>query len=814
MTPIENLLSRLPGAKKAGKQWIARCPAHDDRKASLSISVGDEGRVLVKCHAGCTMAAIAAAVSMNQSEFFAEPPGTSPKFNSKPNQGGKAFLTAQDAVTALERQLGKRSAWWTYHDAEKNPVGLVIRWDSPSGKEFRPVSYCEEGWRIRAMLDPRPLYGLPELATAQRVIVTEGEKAADAARSIGFTATTSAGGSQAASKTDWRPLAGKDIIILPDNDPAGEKYADDVARLAHTAGARGVRILRLADHAPQLPNGGDLADVLRVPGWCGLPLGNSAKLVDLAAVIERLAQEVEPWRPNAADDLAYRPFPVHLLPEPIRSYASASAAAIGCDPVFIALPMLAALASAIGSRRRIRLKRRWTEPAIVWALTVATSGSYKSPGFDSAMLPVWRRQESARRRHSEALKNYAEDLVQYKASLQAWKAAGSEGEKPREPTKPVMERAWTDNTTMEALATLLADNPRGVPLACDELSAWFGSFDRYSKNKVNADAARWMHLHGGRSFVIDRKTGNPPTIFVANGTVSVAGGIQPGVLRRTLTLEHQESGMAARFLFAMPPKRQKQWTEAEIDEQLEVEVLTLFDRLYDLQSDQDESGNPIARTVKLSSAAKYDVWIPFYNAHGAEQISLDDDLSAAWSKLEGYAARLALVHHLARVAANDPTLGDPDAVDTVSMAASIALSKWFGYEAKRIYGMLHETDADRDQRRLVEWIERRGGSATAREVQQGCRWLKAPGAAEAALGELAKAGRGTWEPTPVGTRGQPTRRFKLPEASTVYGNGIFPEVSGNSVDVDAADVPGTKAKVGEVNLFGGTASDGPYRERH
>jgi hypothetical protein len=716
----------------------------------------------------------------------------------------------------LEHRLGKRSDLWTYHDADGNPIGLVVRWDRCEGKDIRPVSRHMDGWRIEATPAPRPLYRLLELATAERVVVVEGEKTANAARSLGFTATTSAGGSQVADKANWRPLAGKDVIIFPDKDPPGEKYAGDVARLASAAGARSVRILRLAEHAHLLPEGGNLVDVLGDPTWCGLRLGDAARPADLAAFIERLAQSVEPWRLDDAEDLAYRPFPVNLLPEPIRGYVSASAAAIGCDPAFIALPMPAALASAIGSRRRIRLKKRWTEPAIIWMLTVATSGSHKSPGFDSVMLPVWRRQETARRRHAEALERYAEELEKHKAAMQAWKATGEQGDKPSAPSRPIMERTWTDNTTMEALATLLAENPRSVLVACDELSAWFGSFDRYSKNKANADAARWMHLHGGRSFVIDRKTGTPPTIFVENGTVSVAGGIQPGVLRRTFTLEHQESGMAARFLFAMPPKRQKKWTEAEIDEQLEAVVLGLFDRLFALQPDRDGEGNAIARIIKLSTAAKHDVWIPFYNAHGVEQIALDDDLSAAWSNLEGYAARLALVHHLVRVAANDPNVRDPDAVDVVSMQAGIALSKWFGYEARRIYGMLHETDDDHDRRRLVEWIDRRGGKVTVREVQQGCRWLKEPGTAEAALDELVRAGRGIWQDVPTTAKGgRPARVFVLSTASTVYETPKNSEEDGGSVDVDSVDAPenDSPASEGPASMFGGTPQSGPYRER-
>ena len=62
-------------------------------------------------------------------------------------------------------------------------------------------------------------------------------------------------------------------------------------------------------------------------------------------------------------------------------------------------------------------------------------------------------------------------------------------------------------------------------------------------------------------------------------------------------------------------------------------------------------------------------WIQFFEAHAVEQADLTGELSAVWSKLEGYAARLALVVHFIRWAAEDPTLQDPDAVDETSIAA-------------------------------------------------------------------------------------------------------------------------------------------------
>ena len=182
-------------------------------------------------------------------------------------------------------------------------------------------------------------------------------------------------------------------------------------------------------------------------------------------------------------------------------------------------------------------------------------------------------------------------------------------------------------------------------------------------------------------------------------------------------------------------------------------------------------------------------WKTYYNTHAQEQADLTGELSAAWSKLEEYAARLALVVHFARWAADDPTLASADVVDVASMAAGIALATWFKGEARRVYALLGESDEDRDRRRLVEWLERRGGSATPREVQMGCRWLREPGAAETALEQLAKAGWGNWEPTPPGRRGQPTRHFRLSTPSTVNSIGVLSGENSNTVDVDIVDAP-------------------------
>jgi len=172
---------------------------------------------------------------------------------------------------------------------------------------------------------PRPLYNLPAILKAdpdEPIFVLEGEKATDAALRCGLVATTSSGGAQAAGKTDWSPMRNRHVVILPDGDEPGERFATDAARLCREAGVKDVRILRLADHAPGLPAGGDLADILESAEWCKLPLGDAATPEDLGRWLRAAAERVEPLQSEPTKpELSPGPVTVCLAdvrPEPIR----------------------------------------------------------------------------------------------------------------------------------------------------------------------------------------------------------------------------------------------------------------------------------------------------------------------------------------------------------------------------------------------------------------------------------------------------------------------------------------------------------------
>lgn len=824
MTPVELVLSKLPDAKRNGQGWQARCPAHDDRRPSLTVSVGDDGRVLVCCHAGCAVEAIVGAMGLTMRALMPDDTLTvdrtrpaTPKTGVSSTRAAMprprrqtVYPTAHDAVAELESRHGPRSAWWTYTDAAGDPVGVVVRWNTRSGKDIRPVARAGEGWVIGGMPEPRPLYCLSELAAAPRVYVTEGEPAADALRELGLIATTSPHGANSAAKADWAPLAGKLCIILPDHDDAGQRYRDDVVRcLARVRPRPTIKVATL----PDLPAHGDAVQFIAARRAEGLD--DAAIRAEIEALAD--AAEVEDLAAAQCPADTFRPFPTEALPEPIRSFVAKGAQAIGCDASYIALPLLSAFAAAIGNSRCIELKHGWSEPAIIWTATIGDSGTLKTPAFKLVMQPIRDMQARKLKAHQAACEQYERDMVDYEAKLVAWKrqvagAADNAGDQPEKPRPPQAERYLVSDTTVEALAPILMVNPRGLLLACDELSGWIGSFDRYVGGKGGADAAHWLSMHNGESITVDRKSGTPRTIYVPSAAVSITGGVQPGILNRALGYEHRESGLLARLLLAMPPRRAKRWTDATIPEALRARVAAVIERLYEMEPHQDD-GDPCPRALHLTAQGKA-AWVTFYNAHAEEHAELTGELSAAWSKLEGYAARLAMVVHCARVAANDPTVVDPEAVDEKSVAAGVELSQWFGNEVRRVYGVLAESDEERERRRRIELVQRKGGVVTPRDLMRGSRMFTTAPDAEAALTELVNAGMGRWEQAPISPRGgQPSKRFVL-----------FDRTLADAVDVDDTR-PHDAVSEGSVNVntvkspadAGADCPDGalpPHEARH
>ena len=189
-----------------------------------------------------------AGANGNGRRLRADPPRTRPR---------PTYTSADAAIDAAGKSIrgGTLVVVWKY----PGDVARVARFNLKDGsKEFRPVYRLDNGaWAIGDPPGLWPLYRVDELPTAGPVYVCEGEKATDCAWSIGLPAVTSAHGSNAADKSDWNLLAGRDVVILPDNDSAGERYSRDVtAILLRLNPPARVKVVRL----PDLPPGGDIVE--------------------------------------------------------------------------------------------------------------------------------------------------------------------------------------------------------------------------------------------------------------------------------------------------------------------------------------------------------------------------------------------------------------------------------------------------------------------------------------------------------------------------------------------------------------------------
>ena len=161
--------------------------------------------------------------------------------------------------------LGFPTNVWEYRDAQNRLSFYVNRFDIGGKKETRPLSWSPEkcAWLWQYPQGPFMPYNLMKLLAnpGSTVVITEGEKAADAAALL-FPDTviiTSACGSEQALKTDWSFLKGRKVIIAPDNDAPGKHYAQSVAGAALVQGAASVHVLdvwKLDDW----DSGDDLAD--------------------------------------------------------------------------------------------------------------------------------------------------------------------------------------------------------------------------------------------------------------------------------------------------------------------------------------------------------------------------------------------------------------------------------------------------------------------------------------------------------------------------------------------------------------------------
>lgn len=282
----EQIAKALGNAKRVGKGWLASCPlpthgqGHGDKNPSLSISDGEDGKPLFKCHSGCDQHQLFHAIR---------------NYGLLPEIEKRDPLASIKPLPTLTPQVLEHE--WVYVDEDGEPLFVKQRFKTGTakGKDYRQARINKDGSRSYSLGDCRIVpYRFPELLNAKTagraIYLVEGEKAADALVEIGAIATSAHAGSGSWPQEITQYFAGATVVMLPDNDLAGWKYAKLVAA-ALTPVVKSLRIVDL----PVIYPTDDAWEWVHVYG------GTRQQLAELA----KQAQPI-----TSADDVTY---PVGLL---------------------------------------------------------------------------------------------------------------------------------------------------------------------------------------------------------------------------------------------------------------------------------------------------------------------------------------------------------------------------------------------------------------------------------------------------------------------------------------------------------------------
>jgi hypothetical protein len=387
------------------------------------------------------------------------------------------------------------------------------------------------------------------------------------------------------------------------------------------------------------------------------------------------------------------------------TWISGQAEAKSCPPDYVALAVLAGAGTLIGNACWGAPWDGWVEPPVLWVGNVGNPSSGKSPGLDAVREMLSAIETDANATRKEDLHKWDTAARAAKLHLELWegdvkvaiKKGVSPPDRPAEadvPERPARRRVITNDPTIEKLARILVDNPKGIVLCRDELSGWVGSLDRYGGS--GSDRAFYLEAYGGRSYTVDRVKDAEP-ISVPALSVGIVGGIQPDRLASQV-LAGDDDGLAARFIYTwperVPPRRPKCRPSGGGKAKLE--------RLFALEEQRDRSGDRLCLRFSEPAAAAIQNW--------REQVADDEagvsGLFLSWmGKLAGMAVRIAtILEHLFWVGDHENSAQPTMVSERATVAAIALLADYAVPMARRCFGEAALPQVDRDAIALARWI--------------------------------------------------------------------------------------------------------------
>ncbi len=655
------------------------------------------------------------------------------------------------------------------------PLVKVTRVDRGTGSKFF-VQYHWNGHQWVKGLTPAvraqvPIYRYQEvrraMAVGQLIWMVEGEGCADALWNIGIPATTTLGGSKKyRSYGDYsKDLQEARLVLCPDRDQMGVAHMEDIAQDFPTAQwcysyPESLAWQNLPKHggldvADWIASGATANQIRAAVGERRVltpPEPATLKPLDVSTLQEQmrdylatdpselaLSAQVLQW--HRASNLAVKDIwslvkplqaeleqrqergermaEIHQLLKigdyqlNLREYLHPELADglerisvwIGATPAAMLVTLLPVAASLlrIGTELEIDAGMGFYAPPILFTGLVAPSGSKKSPIQRQILGPLSQLQ-------AEADQDYDYEIAAYEVDLWEWEQTKADERGPK-PRKPLPREYHTSDATREAIARIQAQQPeRGILVTPDELAGLFKGLNQYRNGRGN-DKESLLTAFDGSGLKVDRASG--VRISLPRTSLSITGTIQPDILREMMGDFSDANGQWARFLWCFLPLKPAPFPRQTQPDNISEQLYGIYQRLEGF----------LPRCYRLTTEAKQ-TFADWYDQLDKLRITESHQgLQAAYSKMQGYTARLALILHCLNAAVERRQPEGEVSMQTVRSV--IRLVRWFMGQVKLIYaegdtafGILEPVYA-----KLIQ-LSRVRGWLTARDVRNFERSLR------------------------------------------------------------------------------------------
>ncbi|QWE17536.1 DUF3987 domain-containing protein [Polynucleobacter sp. AP-Nino-20-G2] len=417
-------------------------------------------------------------------------------------------------------------------------------------------------------------------------------------------------------------------------------------------------------------------------------------IIDSATLPKKSVLSHEGWKipiPLLKDPPVKR-FEYDLLPESLRSWVHDISNRMQCPPDFAAAAAIVSASSLIGAKAVIRPKEKdsWEVTPNLWGCAVGRAGVMKTPAVKEVLNPLWKLDLNERQNHEAGMADWEHEKclmeLMFKDSTAKAKRLASKGEVAQAkklisdtqiPSKPIAKRHIVNDSTVESLQELMAENSWGFLCFRDELYGLFKSME-----KQGQEGARSFYLSaydGNQPFTVDRI--GRGSIHIPRTCLSLFGTIQPSRLEEYIRSAMQggigDDGLLQRFGLMVYPNIDGEFKYVDEEPNVDAKEMAwpVFERLAGLESNGDKP--KVWRFSEDAQALFLEWYIPFNN-----ELKSGDLHPAMESHLSKYRK---LIPALALVFAQIDTPYSNQIVGVVELARALDWCEYLRSHAEKIY---------------------------------------------------------------------------------------------------------------------------------